>query len=653
MLNDVCVAKTGTLTQGLMSVARYHLYDNNVCVDHHGEDPAAFKRLEVPTELKMIVKECLVSNTDVRIECNDSTCTYEPKGQAIEVGLIKFMIEQDDDIPTIFINRNRCARKIVQIPFDQDFKRKVVVRHVEGDKSKVRVYVKGAPEYLIPICEQTLDGDINKKPLSDGDREVILNDVVSNQMAKHGFKVLSYAFREMAMEELEEIMRSHPVESLAFRQDIERDLIYVSTFALNDDLRAEIKETVQGLKAEDVKVRVVTGDHLDTAKYVAKECGITDESNQFKDGIALTGEQFRDAIKPYRKEWNPLLMEYDIKFEDLARFKKINNSLRIIARATSEDKLLLVSGIIQCRGMVSMTGDSISDAKALQKATVGFSMGTGCDVAKDTCDLVILDNDFGSIYKSIKWGRAIYDNVRKFIQFQLTINVSICTIILISGATVGAVPLNVVQLLWVNLIMDILGAIALGTEPYSSDNEGSKRISKSEKLVTTVLWRQILVQATYQIIVILTLMYFGTFIFYDESYHIVNTPLRDDDGVPTNRMVNDTICFHTFILMNMFNQINCRVVDKDEINVFGNVLNNFWFWAVFAFEMFIQINMVHAGDSLIGSALLGTATLDFNMELTCWILGVFSLIVNVISKQIPVETFKFANELIDLESVNS
>lgn len=116
-----------------------------------------------------------------------------------------------------------------------------------------------------------------------------------------------------------------------------------------------------------------------------------------------------------------------------------------------------------------MAGDSIADAESLKKADIGLCMGSGCDVAKDNSDLVILDNDFKSIHTAIKWGRAIFDNVRKFLQFQLTVNIAIVIITIIGGAFVGHPPLNVIQMLWINLIMDILGAIAIGTEPYRDD----------------------------------------------------------------------------------------------------------------------------------------------------------------------------------------
>jgi Ca2+-transporting ATPase len=138
-----------------------------------------------------------------------------------------------------------------------------------------------------------------------------------------------------------------------------------------------------------------------------------------------------------------------------------------------------------------MTGDSIADAIALQKADVGMCMGSGCEVAKDNSDLVILDNDFISIHRAVKWGRAIFDNVRKFIQFQLTVNIVIVIITILGGLTMGHVPLNVVQMLWVNLIMDTLGAIAIGTEPYKKQDSKSSRISRKDKIVLKEMWRQV------------------------------------------------------------------------------------------------------------------------------------------------------------------
>ena len=172
-----------------------------------------------------------------------------------------------------------------------------------------------------------------------------------------------------------------------------------------------------------------------------------------------------------------------------------------------------------------MTGDSITDAEALRKADIGLCMGSGCEVSKDNSDLIILDNDFYSIYRAIKYGRAIFDNIRKFIQFQVTVNIVICFITIIGGCTIGRIPLNIIQMLWVNLVMDVLGAIALGTE--APRNSPDSRISRKDKIITPFLWRNIICMSLYQIVIMLIFMYFGEFMFFKHSFNLVTSPERD------------------------------------------------------------------------------------------------------------------------------
>ena len=207
-----------------------------------------------------------------------------------------------------------------------------------------------------------------------------------------------------------------------------------------------------------------------------------------------------------------------------------------------------------------MTGKSVADAAALKEADIGLCMGSGCQVAKDNSDLVILDNDFASIHRAIKWGRAIFDNVRKFIQFQMTINIVLCVYVFIMGTTLGQSPLNVIQLLWANLIMDVFAAISICTEPPPKtriitevDEDTGSRISRRGKIINLSMWRTILGHSVYQLLVLLFLSYFGTMIFFDESFNLIFEPLLDENYNPTKRMTMNTIIFNTFILMNLFN----------------------------------------------------------------------------------------------------
>jgi len=468
----------------------------------------------------------------------------------------------------------------------------------------------------------------------------------------------------MSMQDLNAIMNSVSQESEEFRLELESNLTYIATFALHDPIIKDVDKAVQLIRYghastlsdssdnNQVNIRMVTGDHIDTAKFVALQTGIINSDELHLEGCAMTGVQFREWIGRHQKVWDPQNNEFKVEFEDQKKFDDIKRRLKLLARASSEDKFILVSGIKQKGGLVGMTGDSITDAEALKRADVGLAMGSGCDVAKDNSDLVILDNRFESIHRAIRWGRAIFDNVRKFLQFQLTINIVICFVTLMGGLTLGKTPLNVIQMLWTNLIMDILGAIAIGTEPYKKEEvQIMNRISRKDKIMTPEMWRQILVHAIYQIIVVLSLMYFGVFIFFDQTFNIITTKDYDTSGAATDRLVLNTIIFHSFILMNLFNMINCRVVDGNEINVFKTLFNNYLFWVILLLEVFLQQCMIWAGDDKLGSALLGVTKLTTNQQIICWVIGAFSLVVNVIGKKIPLQFFRFAGK-IDLETEN-
>jgi Ca2+-transporting ATPase len=205
-------------------------------------------------------------------------------------------------------------------------------------------------------------------------------------------------------------------------------------------------------------------------------------------------------------------------------------------------------------------------------------------------------------------------------------------------------------MLWINLMMDILGAIAIGTEPYNkgSHQNLSKRISRKDSMIKLEMWRNIVVQSVYQIVVCLVLMYFGNMMFFD-SFNLITTPLRDADGVATDKLRLNTIIFNTFFLMNWFNTLNSRVVDKNELNIFKTLFNNKFLWLVMGAEMFGQFCMLKAGTTELGSALLGTTQMTLVQHIICWCLGVFTLILQVIGKKIPLEYFEFALK-IDLES---
>lgn len=221
MCHEICVSKTGCLTKSEMRVGKFQLLDS-VEVHDHGMLSGSLNyfntRLELNLDIKQIIKESLISNTDVRVEENDETMMYEPKGQELEVAMIKFLIDNDEDIHASFIRRNRYSPKLCQMPFDQDLKRKTVVRRVAENANLVRIYVKGAPECVIPICNQTIDGQNQPINLDDNKKQQLLEDAVSSDMASKGLKVISYSFKEIDVHTLNELMCNFQVESAEFRE---------------------------------------------------------------------------------------------------------------------------------------------------------------------------------------------------------------------------------------------------------------------------------------------------------------------------------------------------------------------------------------------------------------------------------------------------
>jgi calcium-translocating P-type ATPase len=221
--------------------------------------------------------------------------------------------------------------------------------------------------------------------------------------------------------------------------------------------------------------------------------------------------------------------------EDAKTFKLIAEHLRVLARSSPEDKYTLVLGLKEIGHVVAVTGDGTNDAPALKKAHVGFSMGiAGTDVAKDASAIILLDDNFASIITAIKWGRNIYGNVRKFLQFQLAVNVVALFIVFLGSVVMNDPPFTSVQMLWVNLIMDTCGALALATEPPQESLLKDKPHPINESIINAVMYRNIVGQAIYQIVVLITLLFFGKDLF--------GLDYKDSDKGFYNEIARDPTC---------------------------------------------------------------------------------------------------------------
>jgi len=349
---------------------------------------------------------------------------------------------------------------------------------------------------------------------------------------------------------------------------------------------------------------MVTGDNILTAKHIATECGILT-----KDGMALEGPAFRKM--------------------SLDQLDKVIPNLQVLARCSPEDKFRLVSRLRELGEVVAVTGDGTNDAPALKKADVGFSMGiAGTEVAKDASDIVLLDDNFKSIVNAVKWGRNVYDSIRKFLQFQLTVNIAACFIVFIGAVSQGESPLSPIQMLWVNLIMDTLGALALATEAPTDELLLRRPYGRDDSIVTRKMWRFIFGSSIYQLSVLMLLLYaVQHFPFFS-----LKDRLASSGGLwsETDKRIRQTIVFNSFVFCQIFNEYNARKL-HDEWNVFSGMFTNFIFHGVILFSVIMQVLFVEAFGSFAQ-----THPLVWKDWISCLVVGAISLPWCFLLKLIPI-----------------
>ena len=395
-------------------------------------------------------------------------------------------------------------------------------------------------------------------------------------------------------------------------------------------MRDGIPEAVGRCKRAGVTVRMVTGDNLKTAKAIAKNAGILSISEANSRYAAIDGKTFREEVGgliEVRDEKGKLIEK--VKNEE--KFIEIISQLKVLARSSPQDKYLLVTGLKNQGAVVAVTGDGTNDAPALKKSDVGFAMGiAGTEVAKEASDIILLDDNFKSIITAIMWGRNIYASVRKFLQFQLTVNVVAMFIAFLGGVVLGESPLTTVQLLWVNLIMDTFAALALATEPPKPELLEDRPHGRNDNIMTSVMWRNVIGQSVYQIVVLCVLLFFGQSVFGFEGREI-GTKWNQENGV------HFTMIFNTFVMMQVFNEINSRKIGAHEFNIFEGIFNNWLFLFIEFITIVVQITLVEVGGEAVK-----TSHLTPTQHGICIAIGLGSIIFGFLLKLLPRRMFIFS-----------
>jgi Ca2+ transporting ATPase len=620
----ICSDKTGTLTQNNMSVTE--LFHDGTLLNF--ETTPATTRAFTP-EFLSIFKESSFVNSSAYFGVDDEG---KPKkvGSNTEIAFLNLLGELGhSDYANVRSMFNSRPNK--EFPFNSKRKCSSKVIAIDSEGHQRRVHVKGAAEVLLQRCTHFLRKDGTESPMNPDAMAEISNTI--KQMAVKALRAIVMCYRNLPQE--------FDILSLDAERwpAVEREnLTFITVVGIKDPLRESVPESVSQCKQAGITVRMVTGDFIETARAIAKECKILYRDDQ----TVMNGEDFRNKVggtvcekcrtivcdcpRDQRKAKEGETVRVDV-IGDFEEFKRIVPNLAVLARSKPDDKYTLVVGLQAMGHVVAVTGDGTNDAPALKRADIGFAMGiAGTEMSKEAADIMLMDDNFNSIVKAVMWGRNIYDNIRRFLTFQLTVNVVAVSCAIIGAVTISQSPLTPVQMLWVNLIMDTFASLALATEPPTEAHLKRKPHNRNEYIVSKIMWKHIFGQAVVQLAIILTMMYAGEWFLPEfgsgkriqynsdasdcvqagRNYDINGDDAYIDDfkepSIGPSRQF--TYIFNTFVLMQLVNEFNARKI-HDELNCFSGLCTSPMFLGIWIFTLFAQVILVEVGGIALSCHLDG------------------------------------------------
>lgn len=490
----ICTDKTGTLTQNQMSVEETQFY--GLANQALGTD-----------ETSRLIKEGIALNSTASLDLSNPDKPVV-LGNPTEGALLLWLRNNGID----YRNLKDNANIVEELPFSTE--RKYMATVVESAQlgGKKILYVKGAPEIIRSLCKQ-IDKNVN---IADIDKQ--LTDYQNRAMRTLGFAYQVLNDSDMA---------------IADGKVIAENLTFMGIVAIADPVRKDVPAAVQKCMAAGINVKIVTGDTPGTAKEIGRQIGLWTKKDS--DSAIITGAEFE-------------------KLSDDELDKKVLE-LKIIARARPIDKKRLVESLQRNNQVVAVTGDGTNDAPALKAAHVGLSMGDGTSVAKEASDITIIDNSFSSICRAVMWGRSLYQNIQRFLLFQLTVNVAACFIVLV-GAFMGTEsPLTVTQMLWVNLIMDTFGAMALASLPPSQSVMKDKPRDRKAFILTKPMMKDILGVGGFFFLLLVVFLYIFQHTEITQMTDLLHCKLGEANGLSP---YEQTLLFSIFVWTHLWYMFNTR-----------------------------------------------------------------------------------------------
>ncbi|GAA5914138.1 hypothetical protein JCM6882_004934 [Rhodosporidiobolus microsporus] len=506
----------------------------------------------------------------------------------------------------------REGAKVVQmIPFSSERKCMGVVVELP-DKKGYRIFLKGASEVLAGLSTRhiVVEEDGGTKP--DDEESLSTADFTPNTLENVNRTITFYASQSLRTIALcsRDFSSWPPTQTEAAHdggvafESLARDLTLIGVLAIEDPLRDGVAQAVATCQRAGVQVKMCTGDNVLTARSIAMQCGIFSEG-----GIVMEGPVFRQLSPEERL--------------------KVVPALQVLARSSPNDKKILVETLKSMGEVVGVTGDGTNDGPALKTANVGFSMGiTGTEVAKEASDIILMDDNFTSIVSAIMWGRCVNDAVRKFLQFQLSVNICavIVTFVTALASDDGESILTAIQLLWVNLIMDTFAALALATDQADPESLNRKPDRRAAPLISPAMWLMILGQALYKTVFSFILHFAGHAIFGLDATDEAETLSQD------NQL--KTMIFNAFVFAQIFNMINCRRTDRN-LNVFRGIHKNPYMAAMLLIMIGGQVLIVFIGGAAFQVQRIGGVYWAVSV-----IIGLGALPFGALLRVVPIEPFE-------------